>query len=222
MKRPSFQVRAATAAGQRHRLSHALAPIDRNGQPSAPTRTGGLPRVTARPFAAGVCSAGRIVGSARGSPGEGITGGAGPHNRVPTFAHAAGRPHGFSPRRRSGSEPIRGAGSRRSRVRMGCPCALRSPDNEMWMMRGDIAHDNCGEANPGTDVTTLFQPVAESGSMSARRIVVEFSKGKTNREGTEFSQTFKFLKVRKTPRYAELFQHIWHSLGEEFVKGRSP
>ena len=90
------------------------------------------------------------------------------------------------------------------------------------MMRGDIAHDNCGEANPGTDVTTLFQPVAESGSMSARRIVVEFSKGKTNREGTEFSQTFKFLKVRKTPRYAELFQHIWHSLGEEFVKGRSP
>jgi len=30
------------------------------------------------------------------------------------------------------------------------------------------------------------------------------------------------VKVRQTPRYAELFQHIWHSLGEEFVKGRSP
>jgi NitT/TauT family transport system ATP-binding protein len=28
--------------------------------------------------------------------------------------------------------------------------------------------------------------------------------------------------VRETPRYAELFQHIWHSLGEEFLKGRSP
>jgi NitT/TauT family transport system ATP-binding protein len=28
--------------------------------------------------------------------------------------------------------------------------------------------------------------------------------------------------VRETPRYAELFQHIWHSLGEEFVKGRKP
>jgi NitT/TauT family transport system ATP-binding protein len=28
--------------------------------------------------------------------------------------------------------------------------------------------------------------------------------------------------VRETPRYAELFQHIWHSLGEEFVKGRGP
>jgi len=27
--------------------------------------------------------------------------------------------------------------------------------------------------------------------------------------------------VRETPRYAELFQHIWHSLGEEFVKGRN-
>src|SRR5690349_24222126 len=30
------------------------------------------------------------------------------------------------------------------------------------------------------------------------------------------------VKVRETPRYAELFQHIWHSLGEEFVKGRTP
>ena len=30
------------------------------------------------------------------------------------------------------------------------------------------------------------------------------------------------VKVRETPRYAELFQHIWHSLGEEFVKSRSP
>jgi NitT/TauT family transport system ATP-binding protein len=30
------------------------------------------------------------------------------------------------------------------------------------------------------------------------------------------------VQVRETPRYAELFQHIWHSLGEEFVKGRSP
>jgi NitT/TauT family transport system ATP-binding protein len=29
------------------------------------------------------------------------------------------------------------------------------------------------------------------------------------------------VRVRETPRYAELFQHIWHSLGEEFVKGRS-
>ena len=28
------------------------------------------------------------------------------------------------------------------------------------------------------------------------------------------------VKVRETPRYAELFQHIWHSLGEEFVKQR--
>jgi NitT/TauT family transport system ATP-binding protein len=30
------------------------------------------------------------------------------------------------------------------------------------------------------------------------------------------------VKVRETPRYAELFQKIWHSLGEEFVKGRHP
>lgn len=30
------------------------------------------------------------------------------------------------------------------------------------------------------------------------------------------------VKIRETPRYAELFQLIWHSLGEEFIKGRSP
>jgi NitT/TauT family transport system ATP-binding protein len=30
------------------------------------------------------------------------------------------------------------------------------------------------------------------------------------------------VKVRETPGYAKLFQHIWHSLGEEFLKGRSP
>jgi hypothetical protein len=90
----------------------------------------------------------------------------------------------------------------------------------MWMMRGDIAHDNCGEANPGTDVTHFFSLSPKVGQCAPDCRGV--SKGKTNREGTEFSQTFKFLKVRETPRYAELFQHIWHSLGEEFVKGRIP
>jgi NitT/TauT family transport system ATP-binding protein len=29
------------------------------------------------------------------------------------------------------------------------------------------------------------------------------------------------VKVRETARYAELFQQIWHSLGEEFIKGRT-
>jgi NitT/TauT family transport system ATP-binding protein len=37
----------------------------------------------------------------------------------------------------------------------------------------------------------------------------------------DFSRPRDAVKVRETPRYAELFQHIWHSLGEEFVKGRS-
>ena len=36
-----------------------------------------------------------------------------------------------------------------------------------------------------------------------------------------FARPRDAVKVRETPRYAELFQHIWHSLGEEFVKGRS-
>ena len=37
----------------------------------------------------------------------------------------------------------------------------------------------------------------------------------------DFARPRDAVKVRETPRYAELFQHIWHSLGEEFVKGRN-
>jgi len=37
----------------------------------------------------------------------------------------------------------------------------------------------------------------------------------------DFARPRDAVKVRETPRYAELFQHIWHLLGEEFVKGRS-
>jgi NitT/TauT family transport system ATP-binding protein len=36
----------------------------------------------------------------------------------------------------------------------------------------------------------------------------------------DFSRPRDAVKVRETPRYAELFQHVWHSLGEEFAKGR--
>jgi NitT/TauT family transport system ATP-binding protein len=38
----------------------------------------------------------------------------------------------------------------------------------------------------------------------------------------DFARPRDAVKVRETPRYAELFQQIWHSLGEEFVKGRKP
>jgi len=38
----------------------------------------------------------------------------------------------------------------------------------------------------------------------------------------DFARPRDAVKVRETPRYAQLFQHIWHSLGEEFVKGRGP
>jgi NitT/TauT family transport system ATP-binding protein len=36
----------------------------------------------------------------------------------------------------------------------------------------------------------------------------------------DFPRPRDAVRVRETPRYAELFQHIWHSLGEEFVRGR--
>jgi NitT/TauT family transport system ATP-binding protein len=38
----------------------------------------------------------------------------------------------------------------------------------------------------------------------------------------DFARPRDAVKIRETPRYAELFQHVWHSLGEEFIKGRSP
>jgi NitT/TauT family transport system ATP-binding protein len=37
----------------------------------------------------------------------------------------------------------------------------------------------------------------------------------------DFPRPRDAVKVRETPRYAELFQHIWHSLGEEFIRGRA-
>src|ERR1700688_4060878 len=38
----------------------------------------------------------------------------------------------------------------------------------------------------------------------------------------DFDRPRDAVKVRETLRYAELFQKIWHSLGEEFVRGRHP
>jgi NitT/TauT family transport system ATP-binding protein len=37
----------------------------------------------------------------------------------------------------------------------------------------------------------------------------------------DFARPRDAVKVRETPRYAELFQHIWHSLGEEFLRSRA-
>jgi sulfonate transport system ATP-binding protein len=37
----------------------------------------------------------------------------------------------------------------------------------------------------------------------------------------DFARPRDAVKVRETPRYAELFQHIWHSLGEEFLRART-
>jgi len=37
----------------------------------------------------------------------------------------------------------------------------------------------------------------------------------------DFARPRDAVKVSETPRYAELFQHIWHSLGEEFLRARA-
>ncbi len=36
----------------------------------------------------------------------------------------------------------------------------------------------------------------------------------------DFARPRDAVKVRETAQYAELFQHIWHSLGEEFIRAR--
>jgi NitT/TauT family transport system ATP-binding protein len=38
----------------------------------------------------------------------------------------------------------------------------------------------------------------------------------------DFPRPRDAVRLRETPRYAELFSRIWHSLGEEFIKGRTP
>jgi NitT/TauT family transport system ATP-binding protein len=38
----------------------------------------------------------------------------------------------------------------------------------------------------------------------------------------DFPRPRDAVRLRETPRYAELFSRIWHSLGEEFIKGRAP
>jgi NitT/TauT family transport system ATP-binding protein len=37
----------------------------------------------------------------------------------------------------------------------------------------------------------------------------------------DFPRPRDAVRLRETPRYAELFSRIWHSLGEEFIKGRT-
>ena len=37
----------------------------------------------------------------------------------------------------------------------------------------------------------------------------------------DFRRPRDAVRLRETPRYAELFSRIWHSLGEEFIKGRT-
>jgi NitT/TauT family transport system ATP-binding protein len=37
----------------------------------------------------------------------------------------------------------------------------------------------------------------------------------------DFARPRDAVALRETPQYAQLFSRIWHSLGEEFAKGRS-
>ncbi len=72
--------------------------------------------------------------------------------------------------------------------------------------------------------TVLFvtHDLGEALTLADRIILFSARPGRIKESfAVDFERPRDAVKIRETPRYAELFQHIWHSLGEEFVKGRS-
>lgn len=72
--------------------------------------------------------------------------------------------------------------------------------------------------------TVLFvtHDLGEALTLADRIILFSARPGQIkNMFDVDFARPRDAVRVRESPRYAELFQHIWHSLGEEFVKGRT-
>jgi NitT/TauT family transport system ATP-binding protein len=72
--------------------------------------------------------------------------------------------------------------------------------------------------------TVLFvtHDLGEALTLADRIILLSARPGRVKQDfKVDFARPRDAVKLRETPQYAELFQHIWHSLGEEFVKGRS-
>ena len=73
--------------------------------------------------------------------------------------------------------------------------------------------------------TVLFvtHDLGEALTLADRIILFSARPGRIKeRFEVDFARPRNAVKIRETPRYAELFQLIWHSLGEEFIKGRKP
>jgi NitT/TauT family transport system ATP-binding protein len=71
--------------------------------------------------------------------------------------------------------------------------------------------------------TVLFvtHDLAEALTLADRIILLSARPGRIKESfEVDFPRPRDTVTLRETPRYAELFSRVWHSLGEEFIKGR--
>ena len=72
--------------------------------------------------------------------------------------------------------------------------------------------------------TVLFvtHDLGEALTLADRIILLSARPGRVKENfKVDFPRPRDAVTLRETPQYAELFSRIWHSLGEEFAKGRS-
>jgi sulfonate transport system ATP-binding protein len=75
-----------------------------------------------------------------------------------------------------------------------------------------------------TRQTVLFvtHDLGEALTLADRIILMSARPGRVKQDfKVDFPRPRNAVKLRETREYAELFSKIWHSLGEEFAKGRS-
>ena len=76
----------------------------------------------------------------------------------------------------------------------------------------------------GQRQTVLFvtHDLGEALTLADRIILLSARPGRVKQDfRVDFPRPRDAVTLRETRQYAELFSHVWHSLGEEFAKGHS-